>query len=142
MIPINYLAVLGATVAVFFFGWAWHAVFGKTWSRLCGMSDRDVAEAKAKGMKGMWKSMVLTFVGSLIMSYVLAHSLIFASAYLNASGISAGLQAGFWSWLGFIVPVTMGQVLWEKKTWKFWGFNMAYQLCSLLLMGVVLALWQ
>lgn len=51
-------------------------------------------------------------------------------------------MVGFWNWLGFVAPVTLGGVLWEGKPWKLWGLNNGYQLLSLLVMGVILALWR
>ena len=94
--------------------------------------------AKTKSMNQLY---AMAFVGSLVMSYVLAHALVFASSYLNVSGTQAGLMAGFWNWLGFIAPVTLGSVLWEGKPWKLWVLNNSYQLLTLLLMGVILATW-
>jgi hypothetical protein len=75
------------------------------------------------------------------MSGVLAHSLVYASAYMKVTGVSAGLMAGFWNWLGFIAPVTLGVVLWEGKSWKLWFLQGGHYLVSLLVMGVILALW-
>ena len=40
----------------------------------------------------------------------------------------AGVQAGFWNWLGFIVPVMLATVLWEGRKWKLWLFSIAYYL--------------
>ena len=124
-------------------GFLWYGpLFGKLWMSLSGMTPEQIAACKEKGGEsGMGKSYALMFIGSLIMAYVLGHALIFASTYLHASGISAGLTAGFWNWLGFIAPVTLGSVLWEKKPWKLWILNNAYYLVLLSIMGVILALW-
>lgn len=40
--------------------------------------------------------------------------LVFAGAYLKVEGASAGSMVGFWNWLGFVVPLTLGSVLWGK----------------------------
>lgn len=138
--PVNYLAVFAAAIASMILGWLWYGpLFGKTWMALSGLTEEKMAVAKSKGMGKMY---LLTFIGSLVMSFVLAHALIFASAYLKASGISAGLTAGFWNWLGFIAPVTLGIVIWDGKPWKLWFLNNSYQLITLLVMGVILALWK
>ena len=138
-VNINYWAVLGAAVASMVLGFLWYGpLFGKVWMSLSGLTSADAEAAKAKGMG---KTYALSFLGSLVMSYVLAHSLIFASAYLVVEGISAGLMAGFWNWLGFIAPVTLGGVLWEGKSWKLWGLNNAYYIVSLCVMGVILAIF-
>ena len=139
-IPINYLAVGGAAIASMVIGFLWYGpLFGKMWMALSGITQEQIAASKKKGMT---KQYALMFVGSLVMAYVLAHALVFASAYLKTSGVSAGLMAGFWNWLGFVAPVTLGSVLWEGKSPKLWILNNGYYLVSLLLMGVILALWQ
>ena len=140
MVPINYWAVLIAAVASMALGFLWYGpLFGKIWMTLSGMTDETIALAKSKGMG---KGYALSFLGSLVMSYVLAHAIVFASAYLQVSEVSAGLTAGFWNWIGFIAPVTLGTVLWDGKPWKLWFLNNAYQLTSLLVMGVILSLWK
>lgn len=139
-VPINYLAVGGAAVASMVIGFLWYGpIFGKKWIALMGFTQEQISAAKKKGMA---KQYALMFVGSLAMAYVLAHALVFASAYLKTSGVSAGLMTGFWNWLGFVAPVTLGSVLWEGKSPKLWVLNNGYYLVSLLAMGVILALWQ
>lgn len=139
-VDINYLAVLVAAIASMAIGSFWYSTkgFGKQWMALSGMTAGKIDAAKAQGMGKMY---AIAFVGSLLMSYVLAHALVFASAYMNVSGGSAGLAVGFWNWLGFIAPVTLGSVLWEGKPWKLWMLNNAYYLVTLLMMGVLLAVW-
>ena len=138
-VPINYLAVVAAAVASMALGMAWFGfLFGKQWIALMGWTPEEIEVAKARGRR----SYVLAALGSLVMAYVLAHVLIFASAYFMITGISAGLMVGFWNWLGFVAPVTLGAVLWEGKPWKLWALDNGYQLLSLLVMGVILTLWR
>lgn len=140
MVPINYWAVVVCALVSVGLGFAWYGpLFGKSWLALAGITPDKIAAAKAKNMQPLYG---LALVGSLVMSYVLAHALVFSSAYMSVSGVSAGLQVGFWNWLGFIAPVTLSSVLWEGKPWKLWLLNNGYYLVSLLLMGVILAQWQ
>lgn len=139
MVPVNYLAVVGAAVLSMFLGFLWYGpLFGKPWMKLMGWTKESMKGMKSSDMSKMYG---LQFIGSLVMAFVLAHALIFAAAYLHESGISAGLQTGFWNWLGFIAPVTVGGVLWERMPWKLWLLNNSYYLVSLCAMGVLLALW-
>ena len=141
MISINYWAVVVSAVASMVIGFLWYGpLFGKAWSKLMGWGDMTPEKMKEMQKKAM-SGYAIQFVGALLMAYTLAHALIFASAYLNASGWSAGLMAGFWNWLGFVVPVTVGSMLWEGKPVKLWFLNAGYFLVNLLLMGVILALW-
>ncbi len=52
------------------------ALFRKAWQRLSG-----VAEMKVTAL-----SVVLALVGAFLTSYILAHAIIFASAYLKTGG--------------------------------------------------------
>lgn len=142
-VPINYLAVLVAAVVNMVLGFLWFGpVFGTMWMKSQGMTAEQIAECKKKGPgKSMAGSYAIMAVGSLVMAYVLAHALVFASAYTNTAGLSAGLMAGFWNWLGFVAPVTIGVVLWDNKSWKYWAITYLYYLVGLLAIGAVLAWW-
>jgi hypothetical protein len=141
MVPVNYWAILGAAVLSMVLGSLWYGpLFGKTWTKLMGWSKADMEKGMAD-KSGMMKNYGLQLVGSLIMAFVLAHSLVFAKAYLGESGVSAGLQTGFWNWLGFVAPVTLTSVLWEGKPWKLWLLYNGYNLVYLLLAGVLLSVW-
>ena len=138
-VPLNFWAIIVSAIAMFALGWLWYGpLFGKKWMSLSNITPDMVEKAKQKSMMG---SMVLMFVGSLVMAFTLKHNLVFGSAYLNMYGVSAGMQAAFWNWLGFIAPVTMGKVLWEGKSWSLWILDNAYYLVSLLIMGSILACW-
>ncbi len=137
MITINYLAVLVAAIGSMILGAIWYGpLFGKMWSNLMGwgaMSPEQMAEMKKKAGKGyFWM-----FIGSMVTAYVMAH-IIFA---FKAADLSGGLQAGFWIWLGFVGPITMGSILWEGKPVKLWVLNNGFQLLNLMWMGALLALW-
>lgn len=141
MVPVNYLAVLVAAILSMVLGSLWYGpIFGKTWTKMMGWSKADMEKGAAdKGR--MMKAYGSQAVGSLLMAFVLAHALVFAEAYLNESGVSAGIQTGFWNWIGFIAPVTLTGVLWEGKPWKLWLLNNGYNLLALCSMGVLLSLW-
>jgi len=142
MVPVNYLAVVVSAVAMFILGWLWYGVFfQKPWMQAMGWSEAQIAAMRQSGGKGMSVNYGIQALGALVMAFVLSHALIFASAYLGVTGISAGLQAAFWNWLGFIAPVTVGSVLWDGKSWKLWFINAGYYLAGLVVMGLILALW-
>lgn len=143
-VPINYWAVLAGAVSNMVIGFLWFGpLFGKQWMALMGFAPEKMEQLKAEARaKGMGKHYFGALVGALVMAYVLAHSIEFASFYMVVDGIKAGLSTGFWMWLGFIVPVTFSSVLWEGKSWKLWLFNNGYWLLSLLVMGAIIAGWK
>ena len=138
-VVINYLAVFASTLAGFILGWIWYGpLFGKQWKALEGFTDEKMKAMKMSPVTAM----VGGFITSFLMSFVLAHSIVFASAYFGMSGLSSGLMSGLWNWLGFVVPVSAGIVLWEGKSWTLLFLNLAYWLVSLLAMGTILCVWR
>jgi hypothetical protein len=131
-VHVNYLAVLIAAIANYILATIWYAaIFGKVWKRLTGITD----------MKPAPMNIVLVFIGSLILSYVLYHSIVFGDAYLRMGGIEGGIMGGFFGWLGYIAPITLSTKLYEKKPWGLWLLDNAFWLISLVVMGAIQSLW-
>lgn len=141
-VPINYWALLVCVVINMVLGMLWYGpFFGKPWMKMSGISQEKMAKTPDMAKK-VTISMILAAITSFIMAFVLAHSIAFASSYMQISGLNAGLQGAFWNWLGFVMPVTLSIVLWEMKPWKLWFINASYYLVALCLMGTVISLWQ
>jgi hypothetical protein len=131
-VPINYWAVLVAAIVNYVIGALWYSVlFGNAWKKFTGIAE----------MKPTAGVMVVGFIGSLLMSFVLAHAIVFANEFMKTAGIGGGLMCGFFNWIGLVAPVTVGVVIYEKKSWKLWFLNNAYWLISLLAMGAILSVW-
>lgn len=140
MIPINWWAIIVATVVSVILGSLWYGpLFGKAWMKTIGIEKPPVITPEIKKM--MMKSYILVIIGSVIMNFVLLHTIVYGSAYTMMSGVGSGLQAGFWNWIGFIVPATLGSVLWENRSWKYWFITAGYYLVLLLINGAILAVW-
>lgn len=137
-ININYLAVIVAAVTSMFIGALWFGVIcKKQWMKLMNFTE----ESKEDMSMTANKAYVIATVASFVMSYVLAHAVIFGSAYTGIDGVWGGILTGFFYWLGFVAPVTVGMVIWEGKPWKLWFINVSYWLVSLIIMGVILSVW-
>ncbi len=133
-IDINYWAVLVAAIVGMAIGAVWYSVlFGKKWMELMNLDEKKMEVLKEKAK---W-SYVWGFLTLLVMAYVLAHIV----DYAEAATWLDGLQAGFWIWLGFVATVMLGGVLWEGKPFKLYLIGAAHELVSLLVMGVILAVW-
>lgn len=132
-IHVNYWAVLVAALANYVIATIWYAlIFGKIWKKLTGITDMKPAPA----------NILLVFLGSLVLSFVLYHSIVFGNAYFKISGLSGGLMGGFFGWFGYIAPVTLSTKLYEKKPWGLWLLDNVFWLISLLVMGSILSVWQ
>ena len=96
---------------------------------------------------GIGKALALNVFGILLMAFVMAHDV---SVWRpSAWGLSPdkppyiyGFFAGFFLWLGFVVPILLNSVAFEQKKWSVFGINAAYQFVSLQAMGHILAAWR
>lgn len=140
-VSINYLAVIVSAIALLIVSFVWYGpLFGKAWMAAVGF-DKATPEEMEKGKKEMPKNAAIQFVTALIMAYVMTHTLTYAGAYLETSGLILGLMTGFWLWLGFVVPVSIGSVLWDGKPWKYWFIVAGNWLVNFLVVGAILAMW-
>ncbi len=143
MPEINYIAVLVAAVSSMVLGGLWYGpLFGKLWMRGMGWNPDDKEQVE-KMKKSAGPAYAQQFVGSLVMAFVLAHVMwAFSIASPETRGVAAGLQGGFWMWLGFILPIKYGEKLWGGKKLKYLSIDLGYYLVLLLAMGVILAVWR
>ena len=126
------LAIVIAAIANYLIATIWYALlFPKRWQKLTGITD----------MKPAPMMIVLSLIGSLVLSFVLYHSIVFGDAYVRMSGIGGGLMGGFFGWLGYIAPVTLMTKLYEKKPWGLWILDNGFWLISLLVMGAIQSFW-
>lgn len=138
-ITVNYWAVLAAAVLNMALGALWFGpLFSKAWMREGGFTQGTMDEAMKKGIA---KSYALMAVGSLVMACTLAHAIVLWNTYAQSAGVVPGLMTAFWVWLGFVMPVTIGVVLWEGKSWMYWLITYGYYLVGMLLMGALLGAW-
>ncbi|MBI2038048.1 MAG: DUF1761 domain-containing protein [Candidatus Magasanikbacteria bacterium] len=133
---VNYLAVLAAAVASMLIGSIWYGpLFGKKFMAAMGM-DKWTPEQQAAMKKKMWMSYVGQFIASTVMFYVLAGIIVgFAQV-----GWAKGAMSGLIMWLGFVLPVKVGDVAWGGNKTLFWleSLNM---LLTLLAAGAILGTW-
>src|SRR3989344_1799545 len=127
----TWIAVLIAAAIQMALGAFWYspAGFGKIWMKEMNYKIDDMKKAS----KNMGKLYLAAFVGSLITAFVLSRVILLT----NTASPGAGAAMGLLLWLGFIVPVMLGNVLWEQRTIKVYVINIAYHLVALLLMGTV-----
>lgn len=136
-IQINFVAVLVAVVANFFLGFLWYTpLFGKVWAKEMGF-DTSV-KPKASDMA---KGMIFMVIGNFFLAYVFAHNIAAWSFVPDMDQMSTTvsiLNTAVFTWLGFYLPVDIGAVTWEGKSWKLFGINTSYHLVMLLVAATIL----
>ncbi len=85
----------------------------------------------------MGKLYGITFVGALLMSYVLMHFVVAT----HANSILWGVKTAFWLWLGFTAATTISDYLFAGRPLKLYAINAGYYLVVALIVGALFGLW-
>ena len=143
-VVINYWAVIVCAIVNMALGFYWYGpLFGRQWVALMGWSKEEVEKGQIKMQKEGWKTYLLAFAGSLIMACVLAHVLVFSSTYLGISGLIAGLDVGFFAWLGLsATTMSLDYIFTSKsKPWTLFIISSGCQLVTLVVISAILFLF-
>jgi hypothetical protein len=126
---INFLAVLVAWVIHIVMGLIWFRpkLFGNEWSRLTG-----------KVLRPATKWIIPGFIGHLVMILVL----VILVKLTNSENGSSGLLIGLLAWIGFVVPMEIGELVWEKIPFRLFLIRIGNQLIGMALSGFILGAWQ
>lgn len=111
-------------------------MFGNEWIRLNGWSKKDMQKNQKRDMK---KPIILGFITTWVMAFVLAEVIALLNLGLGVSGLSAGIKGALMLWVGFVATVMMGSVLWEMKPWKLYFINAGHYLVIMLVMGIIIS---
>jgi hypothetical protein len=127
----NHLAILVAALIQWVLGALWYSLFfAKPWMALTG-------HTKGERPKGAIFAMVWSFIGGLILSFVLAHVVIWS----GAPDFGLGAFIGFICWFGFIFAPLSAEALYEQRPFRLLAINSGYWLAALVISGGLLAAW-
>ena len=130
---INWLAVVACVVASMVVGTIWYnpKTFFNPWLAIVGNGKEQ------PGMEDMGMVWGLTVVASAVEA-------IGVSLLLNAmgwSGLTNGLLAAFWIWLGIVAPTNLVNKLFAGHGLKVWAIEAGGHLATLLAFGAIIGTW-
>ncbi len=130
---VNFLAVLVSAIASMVIGSIWYGpLFGKQFMRVSGM-DQWSPEKRAEMKKSMGMTYLVQFIASLVTFYILARFM----DDLGQMSVSGGLTVALLAWIGFVVPIKLGDALWGGKMPMFW-LGIGNMLITLLAAGAII----
>jgi len=125
----NILAVLVAALLPMVIGSIWYGpLFGKKWMDLMGFTEESIKESF-----NATRSYGGSLIGAALMAYVIG-------LLIEATGMP-GLAVALLCWAGFVVPCGWHAVAFEDKNMMVYVLSMAYNLVTLILMGILLSVW-
>ena len=131
---LNYLAILVSGLLLWFLGAIWYSpvVFAKPWMEILGIKKGESKQS------GLILGMVASFIGHVVLSFILAHIIFWA----NATGFANGCVLGVLVWIGFIAAPNLPQGIYERRPFKLFAINSGYWLVGLFIVGGLLAAWR
>jgi len=133
---INIWAVLVAAVVSMIIGSVWYGpVFGKQYMLAKGM-DKWSKEKQDK----MKKAMPVTFLAQFIANVIMFYAFAMIVSGLNQNSLIGGIKVGLLIWIGFILPLKLGEELWGGKMILFW-YGAGSMLLTLLAAGAIVGAW-
>jgi len=141
MIVVNPTAFVVSVVVSFVIGAIWYGpVFGKSWASAMGMAAQPSGAEIARGS-------LFNIIGLFLMAYVLAHGVAVWRPSTWGAGADEpayvyGFFGAFFVWLGYVMPILLNSVAFERKNWTAFGIQLGYQFVSLQSMGMILSHWR
>ena len=134
---INLIQCLIAAITSMAVGFLWYSpiLLGKPWMKEMGLTA-DKLKSKQKEMGKLYG---LSFIIALITAYLLSYVMLLSESDFG-SIITNGITTAILMWLGFIMPVQLTDQIFGSKNWKLFMINTGYQLVSLIMMGIVIAI--
>jgi hypothetical protein len=126
---INLFAVFVSWIIHIVSGLLWFQpkLFGNEWSNLTG-----------KELKPSKKWVIPGLVGHLAMVFVLVIIIKMA----NIGNGLGGLLIALLCWIGFIVPMEIGELIWEKIPFRLFLIRIGNQFIGMGISGFILGAWQ
>lgn len=107
--------------------WYMPKLFGNTWAELTGKDLKPASRWLAAGIIG---------------HQVIALALAMIVNLANATNVVGGIAVGALVWIGFVVTLEIGELIWEKIPFKLFMIRVGNHLVALTLAGIILAVWR
>lgn len=153
---LNWLGLGLAALVSIILGFLWFSPktpMGRIWMRGMGMDPANMPKVQAGKMV---QSMAIMLVGTFFLWFVFAHTNVaYDDAYDKDCAADStqslcdgkadydltvldGVMGGLFTWLGFFLPLNLGAVAWENKSWGYALNTTAYYLIQLVVGGILL----
>jgi hypothetical protein len=135
MPPINFVAILAAAVAAWLAGAVWYGILGKQWVAALGWTDGALMGPDGRRRMPVGP-MVLSFIASLIMAFMLSGLM----GHLGAPTVRSGIISGALVWVGFVITSIAVNNAFQRRKAMLTVIDGGHWLLALIVQGAVLGL--
>ncbi len=132
---VNYLAVIAATVAAWFFGALWYTTLSKAWVAALG---KTAEQLKAEGATRSRFANMFPFILSFVAEFIMAMMLYGIMTHTGLFGLRAGMISGLLIWAGFVITTMAVNNAYPMRKAMLTVIDGAHWLGVLLIMGAIL----
>ena len=137
MAIVNLWAVFVSAIVSMIIGSIWYGpLFGKKFMHEMGMNSWSKEKQDAMKKK-MGLSYFMQFIASFVMFYVLA-GIVIGFGHVT---VGEGMLTGLILWIGFVVPIKLGDKLWGGSKALFW-LGIGNMLITLIAAGAIIGAWR
>jgi hypothetical protein len=128
----NHLHILATALLQWILGALWYSpvLFGKPWNAVVNVPPE---KKKTRMIFGM----IASYIGSVIVAFMLMHVLWWA----DATSLKRSALVGFSLWAGFVFAPLSAQYVYEGRPFKLFAINTGYWLVALLASAALLVRW-
>ncbi|MDD8017988.1 MAG: DUF1761 domain-containing protein [Bacteroidota bacterium] len=130
-VKVNYLAVAVASIAMWVLGMVWYTALGSQW-----MAYNSLTTDMTKSFSG--GAMAAAYGGAFISYFIAFYCFTYVMHAFQVNDIKGGLQAAFWSWLGFTVTALYVSNAFAMRSFGLTLIDGGYWLVGFLIGSVIL----
>lgn len=134
---LNWIAVAVAFLAYWISGALWYSplILGKKFMSLMKFTEKDMKEAKEKGMAKEYISSMIAALFSVLALAVIMNN-------LDIKSYDEGLMFVALIWLGFVVTSNSSAVIWEKRKCGLFNIQMSWSAVAMVIAYSILFFWK
>ncbi len=130
----NIFAILVSAAVYFILGFLWHGpLFGKVWMKLA-----NVTPTGNEKLSDMYGQMFSNYVVNVITAVVI----LFLFGMIGVDTWLEGWKVVSLLFLGLVLTGSSMEVIWMKKSFKLWLFELSSSFVGLSAVGIILAVWK
>lgn len=134
---IDFYSVVIASAAAMMVGALWYSplLFAKPWMALAGFTPEEMRNRRRIPMSVLY---FVQFLALLLTNMVFARVL----SALQAYTIPQALTVAVFIWLGFVAPILLWSILWERRPFILYLIHLGHYLLTLMVSAVFLSTWK
>lgn len=131
---VSFWGIVLATISAMVVGTLWYspAMFGKQWSKITGVSEKEMKQRRSSGI-------ILLIVVSIIVAYTLTLFINYYHGFSDVSWVSAGIHVSLLAGIGFGATAVFAHGVFETRSRALLYINAGNRIVTIFIMGLIIS---